>query len=380
MVTFTPNGRYVLVANEGEPSSDYATDPDGSITIVDLESGPSAAITTQVTFDAYVDATLDESVRVFGPGADAAADFEPEYITVSDDSQTAWVTLQENNAIAIIDVHKAVVTDVVGLGFKDHSAAGNALDPSNRDGGVYIGNWPVYGVYMPDAIATFRDGNDTFLLLANEGDSRVYEAFDEESRVGAETLDPNIFPNAKDLQQYAALGRLKITTTLGDVDEDGDYDALYAFGGRSFSVRDSAGALVWDSGDQFEQLTAAFDPYDFNSDNTANLTDERSDDKGPEVEGLCIGKVAGHTYVFVGMERSGGIAAYDLADPTAPTFAAYVSTRDATGYPKAGTAGDLGPEGMLFISENESPTGTPLLVVSYEVSGSVGVYEVYIGP
>jgi hypothetical protein len=376
MVTFTPNGQQLLVANEGEPNSDYTIDPNGSITIVDLTAGPAAAVAKQVTFDAYVGATLDPSVRVFGPGADAAADFEPEYITVSHDSRTAWVTLQENNAVAIVDVHEAVVTDVVGLGFKDHSVAGNALDPSNRDGGVHIANWPVYGTYMPDAIVSFRDGGDTFLLTANEGDAREYDGFSEETRIGDETLDPTAFPNAAALQNDAALGRLKITTTLGDDDDDGDYDALYAFGARSFSVRNAAGALIWDSGDQLQQLTAALDPNNFNADHAENGADERSDDKGPEVEGICVGKVAGHTYAFIGLERTGGIVAYDLAHPEAPTFAAYLTTRDASGDPELGTAGDLGPEGLLFISQDDSPTGVPLLVVSYEVSGSVAIYEV----
>jgi hypothetical protein len=368
MITFTPNGQQLLVANEGEPSSDYTVDPDGSITIVDLTNGPAAAVATQVTFDAYVGVPLDPSVRVFGPGSDAPADFEPEYITVSHDSLTAWVTLQENNAIAIVDVLNAKVTSVVGLGFKDHSAAGNALDPSDLDGVVQISNWPVYGIYMPDAIASVYDGKDTFLLTANEGDARDYDAFSEGTRVGDQVLDPKVFANAESLQKQNALGRLAITTTLGDPDKDGDYDALYAFGARSFSVRDAAGTLVWDSGDQLEQLTAAFDLANFNANNTKSGADDRSDDKGPEVEGVCVGNVAGQNYAFIGLERASGIVAYDLANPNAPTFVAYENTRD--------DVGDLGPEGLLFVSEQDSPTGVALLVVSYEVSGSVTIYEV----
>jgi hypothetical protein len=376
MVTFTPNGRQLLVANEGEPSSDYTIDPPGSITIIDLIHGLDAAVAKHVTFDAYVGASLDPSVRVFGPGASITADLEPEFITVSHDSRTAWVTLQENNAIAIVDVRDAVVTDVVGLGFKDHSVAGNALDPSNRDGGVHIESWPVFGVYMPDAIASFRAGGETFLLTANEGDARDYDAFSEESRIRDVTLDPTVFPNAAALQDDAALGRLKITTTLGDIDDDGDFDALYAFGARSFSVRDAAGALVWDSGDELERLTALLDPDNFNADNTENGADQRSDDKGPEVEGLAVGKVSGRTYAFIGLERTSGIVAYNLADPTAPSFAAYATTRDASLEPEAGTAGDLGPEGIVFVSEDDSPIGVPLLIVSYEVSGSVAIFEI----
>jgi hypothetical protein len=368
MVTFTPDGQRLLVANEGEPSSDYTVDPDGSITIVDLTNGPAAAVATQVTFDGILGTSLDKSVRVFGPGADVAADFEPEYITVSDDGNTAWVTLQENNAIAIVNVPKGIVTDVVGLGFKDHALAGNALDPSNVDGVAQIASWPVHGIYMPDAIASFRDGIDTFLLTANEGDSRNYEAFNEEVRIGNAILDPTVFTDAAILQSQAALARLKITTTLGDPDNDGDYDALYAFGARSFSVRDAAGTLLWDSGDELEMLTATYDPDNFNADNTASGADQRSDDRGPEVEGVCVGNVAGRNYAFIGLERTSGIAAYDLGKPSAPTMAAYENTRD--------DMGDLGPEGLLFVSAEDSPTGVPLLVVSYEVSGSVTIYEV----
>jgi 2',3'-cyclic-nucleotide 2'-phosphodiesterase/3'-nucleotidase/5'-nucleotidase len=373
MVTFTPNGRHVLVANEGEPNSDYTVDPDGSITIIDVTKGPAAAVATQVLFDADI-GPLDASVRVFGPAADAAADFEPEYITTSHDSRTAWVTLQENNAIAIVDVREAIVTDVIGLGFKDHSMAGNALDPSDRDGGVHIANWPVFGVYMPDAIASFRSGADTFLLTANEGDAREYDSFSEESRIRDVTLDPIAFPSWAALQDDAMLGRLQITTTLGDIDDDGDYDELYAFGARSFSVRKAVGDLLWDSGDQLEQLTSVHDPANFNADNSQSGMDQRSDAKGPEVEGICVGKVAGHPYAFVGLERSGGIVVYDLTVPTAPTFATYVTSRDPV---EPGVVADLGPEGIVFISEDDSPTGAPLLVVSYEVSGTVAVYEIH---
>ena len=374
MLTFTPDGSRLLVANEGEPSSDYAVDPDGTITIIDLDAGPAKAIATQVTFDAYVGAPLDPSVRVYGPKADAAADFEPEYIAVSQDSKIAWVSLQENNALAIVDVEQAAVTDVVGLGFKDHSLIGNGLDPSDRDGGVKIANWPVYGIYMPDAIASFRDKGQTFLLTANEGDSRVYDSFAEETRVRRAKLDPKAFPTA--FSHPALLGRLKITNTLGDIDDDGDYDALYTFGARSFSVRDANGALVWDSGDELELLTTMLDADNFNADSVLNGIDARSDDKGPEPEGLALGEVAGHTYVFVGLERTGAIVAYDLADPHAPSFAAYVSTRESSGDPELGTAGDLAPEGIVFIPADESPTGVALLVGSYEVSGSVAIFEV----
>ncbi len=376
MVTFAPDGGTLLVANEGEPDATYADDPDGSVSIVDLTHGPAAAVSTQVTFEGFVGDTLDASIRVFGPGSDAAAGLEPEYVAVSHDGKTAWVTLQENNAIALVDVHGAVVTDVVGLGFKDHSVEGAGLDPSDRDGGVSIGTWPVRGMYLPDAIVQLRDRGETFLVTANEGDARDYDGYSEETRVGNVTLDPTVFPDASALQDRDALGRLKITESLGDEDGDGDFDALYSFGARSISVWDARGALVWDGGDELERLTATVDPDSFNADNVETDPDGRSDDKGPEPEGLAVGKVAGISYVFVGLERTGGVVAYDFHDPRAPTVAAYVTTRLPEGDPEEGTAGDLGPEGLLFVKAEDSPSGVPLLVVCYEVSGSVGVFEV----
>lgn len=375
MLTFTPDGSAVVVADEGEPDATYSDDPAGSVTIVDLSAGVAAAGSTHVYFDAFVGG-LDPDVRVFGPGADASTDLEPEYVAVSHDGKTAWVTLQENAALAIVDLRDGVVTDVVPLGAKDHTLPGAGLDPSDKDGGVAIATWPVHGLYQPDAVATVRHRGRTYLLTANEGDARDYDGFSEEARVADVVLDPDAFPGATALQDRRALGRLKITTTLGDDDGDGDYDALYSFGTRSFSVWDAAGTLVWDSGEQLERLTALAEPALYNADNAANGADTRSDDKGPEPEGLVVGKVAGRDYVFVGLERTGGIAVYDVSDPTAPTFADYASTRNPAGHPAMGTAGDLGPEGLLFVPAEESPTGVPLLVVCYEVSGTVGVFEV----
>lgn len=376
MVTFSPNGRYVLTANEGEPSDDYLVDPEGSVTIVDLSHGPIAATARTVDFKAFAGANLDASVRVYGPGATAAEDFEPEYVAVSHDSRTAWVTLQENNALAVVDLKTATVTDVVGLGFKDHTMPGKGLDASDMDAAIAVEGWPVRGMYLPDAVAAFRADGRTWLVTANEGDSRAYGAFDEEARVGSLPLDPTAFPTAAALKVKPALGRLKVTSTLGDEDGDGDYDALYAFGARSIAVWDDAGALVWEGGDALERHVAAAWPAAFNAGNDDNAFDSRSDDKGPEPEGLDVGKVAGRTYAFVGLERTGGIVVYDVTDPTSPDLVAWENPRDLAGDPTLGTAGHLGPEGVLFVPAEESPTGVPLLVVSNEISGSVAIFEV----
>lgn len=380
MVTFTPDGTRILVANEGEPSDDYSVDPEGSVSIIDLYNGVANATVTTAGFQAFndqIDALRQQGVRIFGPNATVAQDLEPEFITVSADSQTAYVTLQENNAIAVVDIYSGTVTDILPLGFKDHNLPGNALDASNEDGSINIQNWPVFGMYQPDAIASYDLYGKTYLVTANEGDSRDYDGFSEEVRVADIILDPDAFPDAAELQKPENLGRLKVTNTLGDTDGDGDFDQLFAFGGRSFSIWDDDGNLVFDSGDDFERITAFLLPDEFNSTNDENGSfDDRSDDKGPEPEGVAVGAIDDQTYAFIGLERIGGVMVYNISDPTQPFFVQYINTRDFSGDPLAGTAGDLGPEGLTFISAEDSPDGAPLLVVSNEISGSTTVFAI----
>lgn len=371
MVTFTPDGTTVLVANEAEPNNDYTIDPEGSIGIIDISGGVGNATVAIADFTAYnsqLDSLKADGVRIFGPGATVAQDFEPEYISVSADSSTAYVTLQENNAVAVVDIATATVTDILPLGYKDYSTD-NVLDASNEDGGINLQNWPVLGMYQPDSIATYTVGGETYFITANEGDSRDYDGFSEEARVADVVLDPIAFPNAEELQKDENLGRLKITTTLGDPDGDGDYDELYVYGGRSFSIWDSQGNQVYDSGSFFEQITADQIPAYFNSDDgSADEFDQRSDDKGPEPEALTIGEVDGKTYAFIGLERTGGIMVYDITDPYTPTFIEYIDYFiDAPG--------NISPEGFEFVSAEDSPNGVPLLVVAHEVSGTVAVFE-----
>lgn len=379
MVAFTPDGTRLLVANEGEPNDDYTVDPAGSISVIDLTRGVSQLGTEEVqtaTFQAFsTNRLLANGVRIFGPGANAAQDLEPEYIAVAADGQTAFVTLQENNAVAVVDVANAEVTSIITLGTKDHSLQENALDASNEDGTINIAPHPVLGLFLPDAIAALTTDGRTYFLTANEGDSRDYDGFSEEARVADVSLDSTVFPNAAQLQAEPALGRLKITTTLGDADGDGDYDALYAYGARSFSVWSAEGALVWDSGSEFEQIVSSVLPADFNATNDENGSfDDRSDDKGPEPEGITVGQIGDRTYAFIGLERVGGIMVYDVTNPTAPTYVTYTNNRNFAGNAEAGTAGDLAPEGLLFIPAAESPNGDPLLVVTNEVSGTTTIY------
>ncbi len=376
MVTFTPDGRYVLAANEGEPSEDLATNPEGSVSIIDLAGGPAQATVVNATFERFNSkkSQLQRQGVVFGPGPTVAQDVEPEYVTVDRRSRTAWVTLQENNAIAFVDIKRARVQDIRGLGFKDHAKPGNPFDASDRDDAIRIENWPAYGMYQPDAIASFTTGGKTYLLSANEGDAGVEDALGVE-RVEDLTLDPAAFPNAAELQLEENLGRLEVTPSLGDRDGDGDFDALYHFGARSFSVWSDTGRLVYDSGAILEEKTAELVPAFFNSqDGDPEEFDARSDAKGPEPEGLALGEIRGRTYAFVGLERIGGIMTFDVTNPRRPVFQDY---EYAAYLPPAGESpSDVSPEGVLFISASQSPTGAPLLVVANEVSFTTTIYAV----
>lgn len=400
MLTFTPDGTKVLTANEGEPNDLYTIDPEGSVSIIDLANGIEEATVTTVGFTDFNAGgpradELPADVRIFGPGASVAQDLEPEYIAISADGSTAYVTLQENNALAIIDIAAAEVTAIGALGFKDHSQAANALDASDRDGPgnsalINIAPQPIFGMYQPDAIATYVYSNTTYLVTANEGDARVYpmgdipdgpeegDIFNEESRISSLTLNTEIFTNT------AAFARLNVTNTLGAAEGSETYDELYAFGARSFSIwNGTTGALVYDSGDALEQITAEAYPEFFNASNTDNNLDSRSDNKGPEPEGVVTGMINGRTYAFIGLERIGGVMVYDVTEPTAPSFVQYINTRDFTKSlddeldpPEWQEAGDLGPEGLIFVRAADSPTGTPLLIVAYEISGTVAIFEI----
>jgi len=378
MIKFSPDGKYVLVANEGEPNDAFTNDPEGSVSIISMAGGAqnlSASDVRTVDFKFLNDGKLPYGMRTSNPGTSRVAqDVEPEYIAVSKDSKTAYVSLQENNAVAIIDIETASVKRVAGLGFKDHSV--HAFDASDKDGKINIRTWPVMGMYMPDTIDAINiDGKD-WILIANEGDSRDYDGYSEETRVGKLTLDPVAFPTASTLQKDENLGRLKTTTAQGDIDFDGDVDVIYSYGARSFSVLDADGEMVFDSGDAFEQILAANYPNVFNSSDTENYSrDNRSDDKGPEPEGIASGYVNGTPYAFIGLERQGGFMVYDLTNPTNPQFVTYHSDRRFSGNPENDTAGELAPEGLQFVDAKDSPTGNAMLVVASEVSGSTKVYD-----
>ncbi|MGK7890105.1 MAG: choice-of-anchor I family protein, partial [Leptolyngbyaceae cyanobacterium] len=386
-LTFTPDGSKVVVANEGEPVFDDDDDdvlidnPAGSVSIIDV-SGGAASLTDANVTTANFDAFIGQEATLRAAGVRIAADFtiahdaEPEFAAVSPDSTTAYVTLQENNAVAVVDLATGTITGIRSLGTVDY-ASESALDPSDEDGKINIANFPVKGLRMADAIATYEVDGQLYYVTANEGDARD----DDEARVEDFILDPTVFPNAATLQLEANLGRLEVSSVDGDTDGDGDYDEIYTFGGRSFSIFSADGTLVFDSGSAFEEITASLFPVVFNSNNDENVSfDSRSDAKGPEPEGITIGEVNGVPYAFIGLERIGGIMVYDISTPTNAEFVQYINTRDFSGSPEAGTAGDLGPEGLIFIPAADSPTGLPLLAVTNEVSGSTSLFSIDADP
>jgi hypothetical protein len=355
MITYSQDGKFILTANEGEPNTDYTIDPDGSVSIIDVTNG--YAVTT-LSFEGFSNQLLDlksKGFRIASPSNNFAADIEPEYITVSADSKTAWVTLQENNGIAKIDLVTKKIIQILPLGFKDYSLAENAIDISDKDGVVAFTNWKLKGMFQPDAISSFEVNKVPYVVTANEGDAREYNAFVDVRRVNHSTvvLDPTIFPNAAALKADASMGRLNINTKMGDTDGDGDFDELIGFGARSFTIWNGiTGQLVFDSKNELDKKAHEMSVYD----------DARSDDKGAEPEAVFVSKMGDQQILFVGLERADAFMVYDVSTPTSPKYLQTVKTGDA-------------PEGLLFIPASKSPTKRSLVVVSNEGDGTIKVYQ-----
>jgi YVTN family beta-propeller protein len=445
MLVFTPNGLQLLVANEGEPSDNYTRDPEGSVSVIDV-SKPDALASRTASFRVFndqVETLRQQGLRVFGRQATLAQDLEPEYIAVSPDNKTAYVSLQENNALAVIDLATARVSKILPLGFKDHGLMGHGFDANDKDKAVSIMLHPgVMGMYQPDAIAVQQFNGIDYVITANEGDAREWGDFVEEIRVkdlfgGVNGGFPSSAP--LDLAELAGgamlnsatfaycgagavspgnclidaeLGRLTVSWAQGyqrnlngtpklylssglpapDGTEKADtrlmYDNLYSFGARSMSVFvGNTGALVWDSGDFIEQYTGGdlcragvlrdtLCKSFFNSGHDKVAIDDRSDNKGPEPEGLVLGQIGSKTFAFLGLERVGGVMAFDVSDPTKPVFQDYLNSRDFSVKTLSAASGDIGAEGLAFIPAALSPTGKPLVVTAHEVSGTTSVYEV----
>ena len=395
MVTFTKDGGQVLFANEGEPNSynqPDSVDPEGSVSIVAVPrfrtaaNGGAAVVNPQqyvrtVSFTAFNaggprHAELPVGVRIYGPGASVAQDLEPEYISVADDNKSAVVTLQENNTVAEIDLKGANVKKIRALGLKNHSVAANTLDASDRDSKVNIRTWPVRGMYEPDGVATFLDGSTQYVVTANEGDARDWPGFSEEVRIGAGSvvLDPTTFPDAASLKQNANLGRLNVTST-SPTNAAGRFTELRAL--RRPLVLDlddrtaasSSTAATTSSRSPPQPTRGSSTPATTTTPSTTAATTRARSRRASRV-----GDVDGRTYAFIGARAHRRHHGLRHHRPRKPAFVQYTNPADFTVARRAET--DSGSEGVQFVDAAHSPTLSPLVVVSNEVSGAVNVFGV----
>ncbi|KPZ63828.1 hypothetical protein AN392_03009 [Pseudoalteromonas sp. P1-16-1b] len=406
MVAFSHDGAKVVVANEGEPNGDYSIDPEGTISIIDITNGTIADNALSINFQDYNNkqAELEAQGLVFANptgrtingnliNTTVAMGLEPEYVSISKDNKYAYVSIQENNGLAIINLEDNSL-ELKGLGFKDWSNL--QFDASDKDGGVNFKSYPgLYGMYQPDTIASFSWKGANFIVSANEGDAREYffDASDEADCIAKGGLDYDAKDGClayidesrvEDLALAANfdylnnddndIGRLKVTTVKGDKNNDGQYESLYAYGARSFTIWDSNGLVVFDSGDQIARVTASVHGNAFNNNEDENKGDTRSDDKGAEPEALTLGKVGDRLFAFVGLERMGTLMVFDITNPYDVKFQDYFYNRGLE--PSADISGDLAPEGMTFVPAAQSATNEALLIVGNEISGSIAVWEI----
>lgn len=353
MITFSPDGKFIMTANEGEPNTDYSQDPNGTISIIEVANNYAVTTLDFSSFSTQAATLKKDGFRISTFAKSFAQDIEPEYVTISDDSKTAWVTLQENNGVAKVDLTSKTITAIYPLGFKDFNTASNAIDISDKDDKIAFNPWKVKGMFMPDAISHFSASNVPYFVTANEGDAREYTAYSDIKRMKDMTLDATVFPDAATLKLETNLGRLNLVADMGDTDGDGDLDEMVSFGARSFSIwNGNTGKIVYDSKNDVDKKTNELGTYD----------DKRSDDKGSEPEAVVVAKMGNQNILFVGLERSDAFMTYDVTNPAAPQYLQTVKTGDA-------------PEGLLFIPASKSPTKRSLVIVSSEGDGTIKIFQ-----
>lgn len=404
MVTFSPDGKYIFTANEGEPRAGYEklddagsefedpVDPKGSVTVVKLETNEAK----NIDFSTITREYAIENKVLLKTGSEPVYDLEPEFVAVSEDSKTAYVSIQENNAIGALDI-EACFDDisgnewiyVKGLGFKDHSLERNAIDLTRLDDdndGVnefeeydMINIKPeenVFGVYMPDGISVVTIGNKEYVLTANEGDAREWGG----KKYGTKEYE-NV--DSERINKDGKIGKKTEYLLNSEIDglphieiKEGEDEPYYLLGGRSFSIWDAEDlSLVFDSGSEFEKITSVVFPEFFNTDHDELASDKRSSKKGPEPESVEILKDGEKVYAVIGIERIGGFFLYDITTPKEAKYVDYLNVRmfnDSVGIDEQG---DLGAEGVCTVTADKSPTGKPLIIVGNEVSGSVTVAQ-----
>lgn len=368
MVIFTNDDKKVLTANEGEPRDGYtnAVDPKGSVSIIDIKT----KIVKTVDFTAF-DSQRGDLVKkgvVLKKDTMPSTDLEPEYIAVSDTK--AYITLQEANAVAKLDLSTLEMEDIYSIGFEDYSKIAIDIDKKDEKYDARTYN-SLKGIRMPDAISVYTIDGVDYLITANEGDSRDWNGYSNEIEVNFGKGKSS--PSGKITTENSNLTG-KVTFFKTD-----DYDGLnnqndYLFGGRSstiFKVTKQSLEEVYTTGNDFEAKTATYLPENFNCSNDDVTIDDRSGKKGPEAESVTIGQIEDKIFSFIGLERIGGVMVYDITDPKKVQFVNYLNSRDFS----KDIGGDDSPEGIHFISGDDSVTRQPQLIVAYEVSGTVGVYD-----
>ena len=391
-VTMTPDGTKLLVANEGEyvaaVESTFARP--GSVSVINLSgitnaSGLSALNSGNVTTYDFSSGNLGSGVSLQGVrdntlatnNATTSAGFaniEAEYIAPTNDK--AYVTLQENNAIAVLDFASGKYEAIHKLG-----TITQTVDASDKDGAggnkTIAINDTLKGLPMPDTMVLFTKNGTTLLATANEGDARP----DDGDFATGSSLTANMTAAVAATATDTGIGALKLLKDQGQ-DADGKIADPTMLGTRSFSLWNATtGERVFDSGSAIEQYVASNDPTVFNTnDGVASKWDTRSDDKGPEPEALAFGRIDGKDFIFVGAERQNGIFQFDITDLSNVSIVGYFNPVTST----ADSGGSfISPESILFLDAASNPSGKNLLVVGFEgtgSNGSIGVFEVVPEP
>ena len=373
MVTFTPDGSKILVANEGEPRNGYGegvVDPSGSVTIIWLNSeDPASSSHKNISFEEF-DEKRDELAAngvLLTKGNLPSVDLEPEYIAC--DNDTAYITLQEANAVAILDLVSGTYRGVYSLGYQDLSLEENALDLI-EDGAYASNTYPdAVSAYMPDGIAKYESNGKTYLVTANEGDAREWGDEEAGTEFCNEIKETLIATDGTEAEKVRVIDP-EVTDGLTE-------GKAVLFSSRSFSifhVDENGLTQVFDSGKDFEELSNKYIPEYFNCSNDDNEYDSRSPKKGPEPESVTIGTVGNDLYAFIALERIGGIMVYRIdTEGERASFVNYINTRDFSENPGEAEpylTSDVAPEGLCFIPESG------ILLAAFEVSGTVSAYSV----
>lgn len=395
-VTFTPDGMTALVAMEGEPicaldnfattvdeSLDYkfAADPLGGVAVVDL-SNPRSAVSKLAQFSGFRTSDFRKAGLVISKTSTSAKfDFEPEFVSAAS-NDVAYVTIQEANGIAQLDVKNAKFTRIFSAGTTDLSET--AFDLSDKDKGVGPQKFNnAYALAMPDAIAAYTSGGDNYFVTANEGDDRAdwscFAAIDD-ARVKDLEVDTSVITDWETIKADDKLGRAKVNPNIGDSNGDGLYEKIFLLSNRSFSIYKN-NKRIYDSKDLIEQLQIEKFGLDningqWDTETGEYLPQNRADDKGAEAEGVAVGMVGDRRVAVIGMERMSALLFVDITTPTAPTVISWEQVLPLETVDPKQSGLMWSPEGIYFIDAADSPNGKPLVITSYEVSGTVSIHQI----